>query len=50
MFDWLYRLLGAMLSFFDSISSGIKIIILTVVISLGAALLFPVKQEGEDGQ
>ncbi len=32
---------------FSGISSGMKIIILTVVISLGAALLFPV--EGEDG-
>ena len=35
------------LSWFDGISSGMKIIILTVVISLGAALLFPVKGEGE---
>ena len=35
------------LSWFDGISSGVKIIILTVVISLGAALLFPVG--GEDG-
>ena len=34
------------LSWFDGISSGIKIIILTVVISLGAALLFPLKEEG----
>ena len=34
-------------SWFDGISSGIKIIILTVVISLGAALLFPVKEEGD---
>ena len=34
------------LSWFDGISSGMKIIILTVVISLGAALLFPVKKEG----
>ena len=38
------------LSCFDAISSGMKIIILTVVISLGAALLFPVKLEGDDGQ
>ena len=38
------------LPWFDNISSGIKIIILTVVISLGAALLFPVKGEGDDGQ
>ena len=36
------------LSIFDGISSGMKIILLTVVISLGAALLFPVEGE-EDG-
>lgn len=35
------------IAIFDGISSGMKIIILTVVISLGAALLFPVEQEGE---
>ena len=35
------------LSWFDGISSGMKIIILTVVISLGASLLFQVKGEGE---
>lgn len=35
------------LSWFDGISSGMKIIILTVAISLGAALLFPVKEEAE---
>ena len=33
---------------FDGISSGLKIILLTVAISLGAALLFPVEGE-EDG-
>lgn len=33
---------------FDGISSGVKIIILTVIISLGAALLFPVKEENTD--
>lgn len=33
---------------FDFISEGIKIIILTVVISLGAALIFPVKEEESD--
>lgn len=33
------------LPFFDMISDGIKIILLTVVISLGAAILFPVKKE-----
>ena len=35
------------LSVFSGISSGIKIILLTVVISLAAALIFPVKQEGD---
>ncbi len=30
------------------ISSGMRVIILTVVISLGAAILFPVKEEGDD--
>ncbi len=34
---------------FDGISSGIKIIILTVAISLGAALLFPVRKEDGHG-
>ena len=33
---------------FDFISEGIKIIILTVVISLAAALIFPVKEEESD--
>ena len=33
------------LSWFDGISSGVRIIILTVTISLGAAIAFPVKQE-----
>ena len=37
------------LHWFDGISSGMKIILLTVVISLGAALLFPVEGEGEHG-
>ena len=37
------------LRWFDGISSGMKIILLTVVISLGAALLFPVEGEGEHG-
>ena len=35
------------LSWFSGISSGMKIIILTVAISLGAALLFPVKEESD---
>lgn len=33
------------LSIFDTISSGIKIMILTIVIAMGAAILFPVKEE-----
>ena len=33
------------LALFSAISSGVKIIILTVVISLGAAILFSVKEE-----
>ena len=33
---------------FDGISDGIKIIILTVVISLAAAIIFPVKEEDEN--
>ena len=33
------------LPIFDAISSGIKIILLTVVISLAAALIFPIKEE-----
>ena len=37
------------LSWFDGLSSGMKIILLTVVISLAAAILFPVKGEKEDG-
>lgn len=36
------------LPFFGFISEGIKIIILTVVISLAAALIFPVKEEKSD--
>ena len=35
------------ISAFDGISSGMKIILLTVVISLGAALLFPVEKEAD---
>ena len=33
---------------FDGISEGVKIIILTVVISLAAALIFPVKEDESD--
>ena len=33
------------LSVFEGISSGVKIMILTVIISLAAAILFPVKEE-----
>lgn len=36
------------LAIFAAISSGIKIIILTVVISLAAAILFPVKEESHE--
>lgn len=36
------------LKIFDGISSGIKIMVLTVVIALGAAILFPVKEEKSD--
>lgn len=36
------------LEIFSGISSGIKILILTVVISLAAALLFPIKEEEKD--
>lgn len=35
------------MAIFAGISSGVKIIILTLVISLGAAILFPVKEEKE---
>ncbi len=38
------------LSVFSSISSGMKVIILTVAISLGAAILFPVKDEEEENE
>ncbi len=34
-------------AWFDGISSGMKIILLTVALSLGAALLFPVEGEGD---
>ncbi len=37
------------IAWFDGISSGMKIIILTVAISLGAALLFPVGEEADHG-
>lgn len=39
----------AKLPLLSSISEGLRVIILTVVLSLGAALLFPVKEEEEDG-
>lgn len=38
------------LTVFEGISSGVKIMILTVVIALAAALLFPVKEEEENEQ
>ena len=34
-----------LLPMFDFISSGMKIIILTLVISMAAALLFPIQEE-----
>ena len=39
----------AKLPLLSSISEGLRVIILTVVLSLGAALLFPVKEEEENG-
>ena len=42
--SWVFNSLPA----FDGISSGIKIIILTVVISAGAALLFPIKEDSDN--
>ena len=38
----------AKIPLFDKISDGIKIIILTVVISLGAAILFPIREESKE--
>ena len=37
------------MSLLSGISSGMRVIILTVVISLAAAYLFPVEEEEEDG-
>ena len=36
--------------FFDFMSEGVRIIVLTVAISLGAALLFPIREEKEGSQ
>ena len=36
------------LPYISKLSSGLRIIILTVIISLGAALLFPVKEDERD--
>lgn len=36
------------LPYISSLSSGLRVIILTVVISLGAAIFFPVKEESQD--
>ncbi len=36
------------ISFFDGISQGVKIIALTVIISLAAAIFFPIKEESEN--
>lgn len=35
---------------FASLASGTRIILLTVVIAAGAALLFPVKEEEKEGE
>jgi predicted branched-subunit amino acid permease len=35
------------LPYISALSSGLRVIILTVVISLGAALLFPIKEESD---
>ncbi len=40
----------AKLSVFSGISSGMRVIILTVAISLGAAILFPVKNEEDENE
>ena len=37
------------ISWFDGLSAGVKIILLTVVLSLGAAVLFPVGEEADHG-
>ena len=38
------------ISLFSGISDGVKIIVLTVVISLAAAILFPIKEESSDAE
>ena len=43
LLSWLFSAIPA----FAAISSGFQIIILTVVLSLGAAILFPVKEEDD---
>ena len=43
LLSWLLSAIPA----FAAISSGFQIIILTVVLSLGAAILFPVKEEDD---
>ena len=40
----------AKIPLFDGISDGIKIIVLTVIISLVAAILFPVREEEEEAR
>jgi len=42
--------LAGKLPLLDGISSGMKTILLTVVIALGAAILFPIKEEGSSNE
>lgn len=48
--SFLFSYLFNSLKIFAGISSGVKIMILTVVIALAAAILFPVKEENPDEQ
>ena len=41
--------LFSIIPLFSGISSGVRIIILTVLISLAAAILFPVKEDNVNG-
>ena len=43
-FSWIFARMPAL----SGISSGMRVIILTVALSLAAALLFPIRQEGQD--
>lgn len=46
LFSYVFSILPVV----KEISSGIRIVILTLVLAFGAALLFPVKEESEDGK